>query len=175
MESNALGTSLCKGKLVWERYWNGFGPDSRFDVYSAGKAFTAAAIGLLVDDGKLEVDEPACNVLTEWAGDERREITIRHLLTMTSGLKLDYERFGKSPDPTRATLDWPLERPPGTAWCYEQATSHALLMHPGPVNEGIELSSEVAHGAQSVIEAQVSNGLAVRMALLYLLMGGGKD
>lgn len=55
-----------------------------------------------------------------------------------------------------------------------RAAPHALLMHPGPVNEGIEVSPEVAHGAQSVIEAQVSNGLAVRMALLYLLMGGGK-
>ncbi len=48
----------------------------------------------------------------------------------------------------------------------------ALLMHPGPVNEGIELSSELVRGAQSVIDAQVANGLAVRMALLYLLIGG---
>lgn len=45
----------------------------------------------------------------------------------------------------------------------------ALLMHPGPVNEGVELTSEVARGAQSVIEIQVTNGVAVRMALLYLL------
>lgn len=48
----------------------------------------------------------------------------------------------------------------------------ALLMHPGPVNEGIELASELVRGAQSVIDTQVTNGLAVRMALLYLLIGG---
>ncbi|HLB29370.1 MAG TPA: aspartate carbamoyltransferase catalytic subunit [Dehalococcoidia bacterium] len=47
----------------------------------------------------------------------------------------------------------------------------ALLMHPGPVNEGVELSPQVAQGAQSVIEEQVTNGVAVRMALLYLLAG----
>jgi aspartate carbamoyltransferase catalytic subunit len=48
----------------------------------------------------------------------------------------------------------------------------ALVMHPGPMNEGVEISPEVAHGAQSVIEEQVTNGVAVRMALLYLLSGG---
>lgn len=45
----------------------------------------------------------------------------------------------------------------------------ALLMHPGPMNEGVEISSEVAHGAQAVIEEQVANGVAVRMAVLYAL------
>jgi len=52
------------------------------------------------------------------------------------------------------------------------AKPNALLMHPGPVNEGIEVSPEIAHGAQSVIEEQVSNGVAIRMALLYLIAGG---
>ncbi len=49
-------------------------------------------------------------------------------------------------------------------------------MHPGPMNEGVEISPEVAYGSQSVIEDQVANGVAVRMALLYLLAaapGGG--
>jgi aspartate carbamoyltransferase catalytic subunit len=49
----------------------------------------------------------------------------------------------------------------------------ALVMHPGPMNEGVEISLDVAHGAQSLIEEQVSNGVAVRMALLYLLLGAG--
>ncbi len=47
----------------------------------------------------------------------------------------------------------------------------ALVMHPGPMNEGVEIAPEVAAGAQSVIEEQVRNGVAVRMALLYLLAG----
>ena len=47
------------------------------------------------------------------------------------------------------------------------AKTDALVMHPGPMNEGVEIDPEVAHGAQSVIEEQVTNGVAVRMALLY--------
>jgi len=52
------------------------------------------------------------------------------------------------------------------------AKPNALVMHPGPINEGIEVSPEIAHGAQSVIEEQVANGVAIRMALLYLVAGG---
>jgi aspartate carbamoyltransferase catalytic subunit len=47
----------------------------------------------------------------------------------------------------------------------------ALVMHPGPMNEGIEIAPDVAAGAQSVITEQVTNGVAVRMAVLYLLAG----
>ncbi len=45
-------------------------------------------------------------------------------------------------------------------------------MHPGPMNRGIEIASDVADGARSLILDQVANGLAVRMAVLYLLGGG---
>jgi aspartate carbamoyltransferase catalytic subunit len=47
----------------------------------------------------------------------------------------------------------------------------AIVMHPGPMNEGVEIAPDVAAGAQSVVEEQVRNGVAVRMALLYLLAG----
>jgi aspartate carbamoyltransferase catalytic subunit len=47
----------------------------------------------------------------------------------------------------------------------------ALVMHPGPMNEGVEIAPDVAAGSQSLIEEQVRNGVAVRMALLYLLAG----
>lgn len=50
-----------------------------------------------------------------------------------------------------------------------------LIMHPGPVNRGVELSSEVMDAPNSVINEQVTNGVAVRMALLYLLTRGKKD
>jgi aspartate carbamoyltransferase catalytic subunit len=47
----------------------------------------------------------------------------------------------------------------------------ALVMHPGPMNEGVEIAPDVAAGAQSVITDQVTNGVAIRMAVLYLLAG----
>jgi aspartate carbamoyltransferase catalytic subunit len=52
------------------------------------------------------------------------------------------------------------------------AKPDALIMHPGPMNRGVEIDSEVADGHRSVILEQVTNGLAVRMAVLYLCAGG---
>jgi aspartate carbamoyltransferase catalytic subunit len=51
----------------------------------------------------------------------------------------------------------------------------ALIMHPGPMNRGVEIDSDVADLPQSVIEEQVTNGIAVRMSLLYLMLGGGRS
>ncbi len=59
-----------------------------------------------------------------------------------------------------------------TAARLERAKPGVLVMHPGPMNEGIEISTAVAHGGYSVIEEQVTNGVAVRMALLYQLCAG---
>ncbi len=57
------------------------------------------------------------------------------------------------------------------------ATAHpgALVMHPGPMNEGVEIAADVAAGPQSVITDQVTNGVAIRMALLYLLAGAPRS
>jgi aspartate carbamoyltransferase catalytic subunit len=52
------------------------------------------------------------------------------------------------------------------------AKPDVLVMHPGPMNEGAEISPDVAYGTRSLIEQQVTNGVAVRMALLYLIAGG---
>jgi aspartate carbamoyltransferase catalytic subunit len=49
----------------------------------------------------------------------------------------------------------------------------ALVMHPGPINRGVEIAAEVADLSRSVITQQVANGVAVRMAVLYLLLAGG--
>lgn len=54
------------------------------------------------------------------------------------------------------------------------AKKDALVMHPGPINRRVEIASEMADGEQSIILEQVRSGVAVRMALLYLCVGGGK-
>jgi len=53
----------------------------------------------------------------------------------------------------------------------KQAKKDVIIMHPGPTNRGLEVSAEVADGKYSVILDQVTNGVAVRMAVLYLLLG----
>jgi aspartate carbamoyltransferase catalytic subunit len=55
-----------------------------------------------------------------------------------------------------------------------EADPEVVVMHPGPINRGVEIASSVADGPYSVILDQVTNGIAVRMALLYVLIGGGR-
>jgi len=57
----------------------------------------------------------------------------------------------------------------------ELAKKDVLVMHPGPMNRGVEISSDIADGEYSVILDQVTNGVALRMALFYLVSGGGPD
>jgi len=57
----------------------------------------------------------------------------------------------------------------------KRAKPDVIIMHPGPMNRGVEIASEVADGPYSVILEQVANGVAVRMAVLYLLAGGVEE
>ena len=57
----------------------------------------------------------------------------------------------------------------------KRAKSDVIVMHPGPINRGVEITDDVADGPHSVILDQVTNGVAVRMAVMYLLMGGSKE
>ncbi len=52
---------------------------------------------------------------------------------------------------------------------------HAIVMHPGPMNRGVEIAAEVADSPRSTIVAQVANGVTVRMAVLYLMLGGAAE
>ncbi|HKZ46921.1 MAG TPA: aspartate carbamoyltransferase catalytic subunit [Thermodesulfobacteriota bacterium] len=57
----------------------------------------------------------------------------------------------------------------------ENAKKDVVILHPGPINRGVEISSDVADGKHSFILEQVKNGVAVRMALFYLLLGGSRE
>ena len=84
-------------------------------------------------------------------------------------LRLQHERMaeGLIPSIREYSRCWGL-----TTERLRQCRPDVLIMHPGPVNRGVEISPEVADGPYSVILDQVTNGVAVRMAVLYLLCGG---
>jgi aspartate carbamoyltransferase catalytic subunit len=72
---------------------------------------------------------------------------------------------------------FPSLREYSTYYCLNQdriglAKPDVLVMHPGPLNRGVEIAPDVADGVNSVILQQVTYGVALRMALLYLLTGG---
>lgn len=83
-------------------------------------------------------------------------------------LRIQLERQGKGffPSTNEYFRNWGL-----TSSRIARAKDDVIVMHPGPMNRGVEISSEVADGQRSVILEQVTNGLAVRMAVLYLLSG----
>lgn len=84
-------------------------------------------------------------------------------------LRIQKERLGKASFPTvrEYARFFGINRK-----VLEAAAPEAIVMHPGPINRGVELSSDVADGDRSVILDQVENGVAVRMAVIYLLAGG---
>ena len=83
-------------------------------------------------------------------------------------LRIQMERQGKGffPSTEEYSKNWGL-----TPERLSLARDDAIVMHPGPMNRGIEIASEIADGPRSVILDQVTNGLAVRMAVMYLLAG----
>ncbi|MHC4213130.1 MAG: aspartate carbamoyltransferase catalytic subunit, partial [Planctomycetota bacterium] len=81
-------------------------------------------------------------------------------------LRIQFERLGGNPFPSIREYSRYFGL---TAERMKRAKSDILVMHPGPINRGLEIESEVADGANSVILEQVKNGLAVRMAVLFLV------
>ncbi|MCD6451701.1 MAG: aspartate carbamoyltransferase catalytic subunit [Acidobacteria bacterium] len=84
-------------------------------------------------------------------------------------LRVQLERQDKSFIPSLAEYSRLFQLTPERV---KLAKKDVIIMHPGPINRGVELSAEVADGSYSVILEQVTNGVAVRMAILYLLSGG---
>jgi aspartate carbamoyltransferase catalytic subunit len=87
-------------------------------------------------------------------------------------LRIQHERIGDPliPGTREYSKFWGLNERKAADWL----GSSCAILHPGPVNRGVELSPEVADGKRSVILDQVQNGVAVRMAILYLLAGGAE-
>jgi aspartate carbamoyltransferase catalytic subunit len=83
-------------------------------------------------------------------------------------LRIQMERQGKGffPSIEEYSKNWGL-----TSERFARAKHNVVVMHPGPMNRGIEITSEIADGPSSVILEQVTNGIAVRMAVMYLLAG----
>ena len=77
---------MYQGKIIAERYGEGYDEDTRFISWSMAKSFTGALIGFLVADGRLVLDDPAPVPAWQRPGDPRGDITLRQLLQMSSGL-----------------------------------------------------------------------------------------
>ena len=123
------------GRIVAERYAPGFSKDTRLLGWSASKSVTAALIGTLIGDGRLNLDGLAPIAQWKKPGDQRNKITLRELLNMSGGLAFT-EPYDPGSDSTqmlfqehdmaRYAAAKPLAHPPGTFWYYSSGTANIL-------------------------------------------------
>jgi hypothetical protein len=125
----STGADAClvvhKGRIVRELYSARY----REPIYamSSTKSITGLLVGMLIDDGKIKsVDEPVCAFVREWCEGRKGQVTIRHLLTMTSGLPRMYEEgVASTNDKNAFVVALAPAHEPGTRWDYS--------------NEGVQL------------------------------------
>ncbi len=122
-----------RGALRYEKYWPGYDRDFRTDPFSAHKTVMGLLMGAAIADGVIKsIDEPAANYLPEWRNDARRDITIKDLLQMSSGLEIVQFGTWKSlkltlgSDITETALSIPAERPHGSEFQYLNVNSQIL-------------------------------------------------
>jgi aspartate carbamoyltransferase catalytic subunit len=125
---------------------------------------TLLPLDLLKSGGHLPQNHPLAGVKVDT--DLDRAIKDANVV-MALRLQSERQDSGFFPSLREYTRRWQV-----TEARLARAKPDVLVMHPGPMNEGIEISSGIAHGGSSVIEEQVTNGVAVRMALLYQLSAG---
>jgi CubicO group peptidase (beta-lactamase class C family) len=136
---NTQGVVILRGgKLVAEWYAEGRDADSFAASWSVAKSFTSALIGIALEEGAIpSLDQPVADYIPEWVDTENEEITLEHLLTMTSGLDWieDYDASaGQSDvidmvlgaDPLAIAVDQPRLVPPGTAFNYSSGDTMLL-------------------------------------------------
>lgn len=131
-----LGDSDClvvtrDGRLVAEWYWNGAGPETAQEVFSATKSLTSVLVGIAADDGELEVDQPASTWIPEWSGTDSESVTVEQLLSNTSGryhdIATDYGRMAaQAEDKTALAVGLGQEAEPGSTWVYNNSAIQTL-------------------------------------------------
>ncbi|MCS6622549.1 beta-lactamase family protein [Roseibacterium beibuensis] len=131
MSQSSTGALVSRnGEILSERYATGWGPDRAREVASVAKSIVAVLIGMAVEDGAISsLDQPAAEFVPPWKDDARAAITLRHLMSMTSGLEdAGLALRGVAGDQFTINAAMPLREPPGTRWAYNTAAYH-LLFH----------------------------------------------
>ncbi len=137
---------LHRGEVAYERYYRGRSPDDLADTHSVTKSFTSAVVGALVSDGTLDLDAPVASLLPAAAKSDLATggATVRHLLTMTSGLPADgrwelCEVALHGGSWMETMLGAPLRSAPGAEYAYNNGAVHlvsAIVRHVGGASLG---------------------------------------
>jgi len=120
------GMLVRHGRIVGEWYFEDAKPDSQYLVYSTTKSFSSTAVGLAIADGKLKLDMKIGDVLRGADLEDKRAITVRQLLSMTSGVHNNPKINEREDLFHYALFEAPLDHKPGTFWDYNN-TGLAIL------------------------------------------------
>ncbi len=120
---------LRSGKIVAESYADGWDKDKASGIASATKSMVSILVGIALDEGKFKsVDQPLVEFAPPLKGTGQEALTLRHLLTMTSGLSPQgAERVGRGGDQFAALWKMTLQDKPGTVWRYNTPAYHTLF------------------------------------------------
>jgi CubicO group peptidase (beta-lactamase class C family) len=136
-EAQASGANcllvIRHGRIAGEWYWNGADESSLHQIFSITKAYTSTLVGIAQDEGLLDIDDPASVYIPQWAGTPSADVTIRHLLSMTSGRRpvapIDPQESGAyygSPDLTTYAISRDQIHPPGSVWSLSETDVQPL-------------------------------------------------
>lgn len=162
-----------EGSIVYEHYADGIDESTTLQSWSMAKSITQALTGLLVKDGRLDIDAPVAAREWQAAGDPRAAITTRHLLAMRSGLAWneDYVDAGVSDviemlfasgksDVAHFAAAKPLAHAPGSVFYYSSGTTNILARHLGVVVGGAVVGRGVVGGGslRDEVVGEVNDG-----------------
>ena len=121
------------GHVIAEGWWSPYAPQHKHMFFSLSKSFTSSAIGMLVDDGKLSVDDFVLDLMPDEApnapSDNLKAMRLRHLLSMSTGHAADTLGpmvTGGSGSWVRVVLSQPVTHTPGTHFVYNSGATHVL-------------------------------------------------
>ena len=119
------------GKLVHDAYWDGAGERSTRASYSITKSVTAILIGIAADEKSLDLDDPAADYIREWQSTAAEEVTIRDLLSNSSGRHWDYDTdYGQmirqAVDKSAFAIGLGQAAEPGEVWAYNNSAVQTL-------------------------------------------------
>jgi CubicO group peptidase (beta-lactamase class C family) len=120
------GVLIRHGRIVAEWYFDDAKPDSKYLVYSTTKSFASTAAGLAIADGKLSLDTNVGSLLPDVKPEEKRDVTVRQLISMSSGVHNEPKIHTMDKLFSYSLYEAPMDHRPGTKWDYNN-TGLALL------------------------------------------------
>lgn len=131
MADHSVGVIVLRGgEIAAEAYAPDWGPAKAFELASAAKSVLSVLVGIAIDQGHIKgLDQSVSDFIPSWRGTPKQAITVRHMLTMTSGLGFEGLKVRNvEGDQFAINAAAPLEHPPGTYWAYNTPAFH-LLYH----------------------------------------------